>query len=101
MSLFFSLQRSLLAIPYATYEFIELRIQFGIYTFAAPLMMSRGSAIDQAVRPWHPRKDVLEHLQQQNGYCSNFLHKYIVIAISEISTFVLKINSHFWDRKTM
>ena len=48
-------------------------------------MMSRGCAIGQAV----PHKDVLEHLQQQNAYCSNFLNKYIVIAISEISTFVL------------
>jgi hypothetical protein len=64
-------------------------------------MMSRGSAVDQAVRGWHPRKDVLEHLQQKNGYFSNFLHKYIVIAIPEVSTFVLKINSHFWDTETM
>jgi len=64
-------------------------------------MMSRGSAVGQAVRRWQPRKDVLEHLQQQIAYCSNFLHKYIVIAISEISTFVLKINSQFWDTDTM
>jgi hypothetical protein len=47
--------------------------------------MSCGCAIGQAVRRWHPRKDVLEHLQQQNAHCSNFLHKYIIIVTSEIS----------------
>jgi len=64
-------------------------------------MMNRGWAIGQAVGRWHPRRDVLEHLQQQNAYCNNFLHKHNVTTISEISTFVLKINSQFWDTDTM
>ena len=39
----------------------------------------------EAVRRWHSHKDILEYLQQQNAYRSNFLHRYIVNVISEIS----------------